>query len=74
MNAFQGPASQVAVTLLVNEKDYAKVGGIQSALGAVIGMLNPILAAALLSIGGLQLVLGIDLITLFLLLLLLADF
>ena len=63
MNAFQGPASQVALTLLVNEKDYAKIGGIQSALGAVIGMLNPILAAAFLSIGGLQLVLGVDLIT-----------
>lgn len=63
MNAFQGPASQVALTLLVNEKDYAKIGGIQSALGAVIGMLNPILAATFLSIGGLQLVLGVDLIT-----------
>lgn len=63
MNAFQGPASQVAVTLLVDKKDYAKVGGVQSALGAVVGMLNPILAALLLSIGGLQLVLGMDLVT-----------
>ncbi|MBE5965713.1 MAG: MFS transporter [Lachnospiraceae bacterium] len=63
MNAFQGPASQVAVTLLIDKKDYAKAGGIQSALGAVIGMINPILAAALLGIGGLQFVLGIDLIT-----------
>ena len=27
MNAFQTPASQVAVTLLVEEKDYARVGG-----------------------------------------------
>jgi len=63
MNAFQGPASQVAVTFLVDKKNYAKVGGVQSALGAVIGMLNPILAAALLSIGGLQLVLGVDLIS-----------
>lgn len=63
MNAFQRPASQVAVTLLVDRSDYAKAGGMQSALGAVVGMLNPILAAALLSVGGLQLVLGIDLIT-----------
>lgn len=63
MNAFQGPASQVAVTLLVDKKDYAKVGGMQSALGAVVGMLNPILAAVLLSIGGLNLVLSIDLFT-----------
>lgn len=63
MNAFQAPASQVAVTLLVNKKNYVKVGGIQSALGAVVGMLNPILAATLLSIGGLQFVLGTDLVT-----------
>lgn len=63
MNAFQGPASQVAVTLLVDEKDYARAGGMQSALGAITGMLNPILAAALLSFGGLQLVVTVDLIT-----------
>lgn len=63
MNAFQGPASQVAVTLLVDKKDYTKAGGIQSSLNAVVGMLNPVLAAALLGVGGLQLVLGIDLIT-----------
>ncbi|HJC23266.1 MAG TPA: MFS transporter [Candidatus Eisenbergiella merdavium] len=63
MNAFQGPASQVAVTLLVEEKDYARAGGLQSALGAVCGMLNPILAAALLGFGGLRLVLAVDLAT-----------
>ena len=63
MNAFQTPASQVAITLLVDKEDYSRMGGIQSSLGAVIGILNPILAAALLSIGGLQLVLCIDLIT-----------
>ena len=28
MNAFQNPASQVAVTLLVEQKDYARIGGI----------------------------------------------
>ena len=63
MNAFQKPASQVAVTLLLDKNDYARAGGIQSALGALVGILNPILAAALLGIGGLQLVLGIDLVT-----------
>lgn len=63
MNAFQAPASQVAVTLLVNKEDFAKIGGLQSALSSLVGILNPILSAALLSIGGLQLVLGIDMIT-----------
>ena len=29
----------------MEKKDYAKAGGLRSALGAVVGMLNPILAA-----------------------------
>lgn len=65
MNAFQGPASQVAVSLLIDKEDYVRVGGIQSVAGSIVGMLNPILAAALLSIGGLGLVLTIDLGTFF---------
>lgn len=63
MNAFQGPASQVAVTLLVDKEHYAKIGGIQSAAGAVVGILNPILAAAILSLGGLTSILLVDLFT-----------
>lgn len=63
MNAFQGPASQVGISLLIDKEDYVRVGGLQSVLGAVIGMLNPILAAAFLSMGGLGLVLAIDLST-----------
>ncbi len=63
MNAFQGPASQVAVTLLVDKEDYAKAGGLQSVSGAVVGMLNPVLAALLLSLGGLQLVVITDICT-----------
>lgn len=65
MNAFQNPASQVAITLLVDQKYYAKVGGLQSAFSAVVGILNPILAAALLSLGDLTLVIGVDLMTFF---------
>lgn len=63
MNAFQGPASQVAVSLLVGQKDYVRIGGIQSAAGALTGMLNPVLAAALLGLGGLKAVLMVDLAT-----------
>lgn len=63
MNAFQAPASQVAITLLVDKENFAKAGGLQSAFGALVGILNPILSAALLSIGGLQLVIGVDMIT-----------
>ena len=63
MNAFQGPAFQVSVTLLLEKENYAKAGGLQSALGAVSGLLSPILAAALLGFSGLQLVLAVDLAT-----------
>lgn len=65
MNAFQSPASQVAVTLLIDKEDYARVGGVQSVVGAVVGMLTPILAAGLLGFGGLGLVLIVDLATFF---------
>lgn len=53
MNAFQNPASQVAVSLLVNPKDYARVGGVQSVVSSIAGILTPVLAAGLLSAGGL---------------------
>ncbi|WP_373218709.1 MFS transporter [Ruminococcus sp. 5_1_39BFAA] len=61
MNAFQNPASQVAISLLVDPKDYARVGGVQSAAGSIVGILTPILAAGLLSIGDLGLIIVIDL-------------
>lgn len=61
MNAFQNPASQVAVSLLIGPEDYARVGGVQSAAGACVGMLTPVLAAGLLSAGGLGMIIAIDL-------------
>lgn len=63
MNAFQNPASQVAVTLLINPKDYGRIGGFQSAVSGIADILKPVLAAALLSIGGLKIILLIDLCT-----------
>lgn len=61
MSAFQNPASQVAISLLVDPKDYARVGGVQSAASSIVGILTPILAAGLLSIGDLGLIIVIDL-------------
>lgn len=63
MNAFQNPASKVAVTLLVDKKDYAKIGGIQSTMGALVGIFQPILATTILNVFGLQWILIIDLCT-----------
>lgn len=65
MNAFQSPASQVAVTLLIDKKDYIRIGGMQSAISGGVEILKPILATMFLSIGGLKLVLSIDLVTFF---------
>ena len=63
MNAFQEPASQVVISLMISEKNYARVDSIQSFVNSIVGILKPILAAALLGIGGLKIVLIIDLIT-----------
>ena len=63
MNAFQAPASQVAVSLLIDKEDYARVGGVQSIIGSVVGILTPVLAAGLLGIGGLGLIIIVDLST-----------
>lgn len=63
MNAFQNPASQVTVTLLVDQKDYARIGGIQSTMGALVGIFQPVLATTLLNTLGLQWILIIDLST-----------
>ena len=61
MNAFQKPASDVAVTLLVKKSGYARAGGIQSSVSSFTGILTPVLAAARLGLGCLPLVLAIDL-------------
>lgn len=63
MNAFQSPASQVAVSLLIKKEDYSRIGGIQSVVNSIVGILTPIFAAGLLGIGGLGLILMIDLST-----------
>ena len=63
MSAFQNPASQVTVTLLVEQKDYARIGGIQSTMGALVGIFQPILATTILNVLGLQWILIVDLCT-----------
>ena len=65
MSAFQNPASQVAVSLLIDKKDYARIAGVQSFFASLTGLLTPVLATALLSTGGLSLILAIDLGTFF---------
>ena len=63
MNAFQEPASFVAVSMLVPKEYYARAGGLQGFSGAAVSILAPALGALLLACGGLDLVLIIDLST-----------
>ena len=61
MNAFQEPASFVAVSMLVPKDHYTRAGGLQSFGGAAVSILAPALGALLVASGGLDLVLIIDL-------------
>ena len=63
MNAFQEPASFVAVSLMVPKEHYARAGGLQGFSGAAVSILAPALGALLLACGGLELVLIADLST-----------
>lgn len=63
MNAFQVPAAYVATSQLVPEEYYSRTGGLQAVSGAAISILSPALGGAVMAWGGLNAVLGIDLIT-----------
>lgn len=61
MNAFQYPASNVAVSLIAPKEQYARVSGMQSFSSALVTILTPALATAVLSFAGLEAVFIIDL-------------
>ena len=63
MNAFQQPASMVAVTLLTPKKYYSNVSGMQAMSASCVSILQPALATALMAFGGIQTVLAADLIS-----------
>lgn len=65
MNTVQQPASDVAVSLLVPPQYYQKAGGLRYFSNSLTGILTPVLAAALLGFGGLQVVLMADLTSFF---------
>lgn len=61
MNAFQSPASSVALGKLVPQDKLANVSGMNSFSGNLTTILTPVLAAALFALNGLRLILLIDL-------------
>lgn len=62
MNTVQQPASEVAVTMLLPRQHYQKVGGLRYLANSLNSILTPILATAVLGLGGMALVIAIDLI------------
>jgi len=63
MNTVQQPASEVTMTLIVPKDQYQKVSGLQSLSRSVISILNPLIATALYSFAGLDLVIAVDFIS-----------
>lgn len=63
MNAFQGPASAVAIGKVVPKEKLQQVSGMQSFSGNLVAVLSPVFAASLFAWGGLKLILIIDLMS-----------
>ncbi len=60
MNTVQQPASEVAMTLIIPEKYYQKTSGLRSLSRSLIAILNPLIAAALYSFAGLNIIIAVD--------------
>lgn len=63
MNAFQAPASSVAIGKIVPEDKLSNVSGMSSFSGNLITVLTPVLTAFLFALGGLKCVIIIDLVS-----------
>ena len=63
MNTVQQPASEVTMTLIVPKEHYQKLSAMQSLSRSLISVINPLIAAALFSLAGLDLVFAVDLVT-----------
>ncbi|MCR5384650.1 MAG: MFS transporter [Saccharofermentans sp.] len=63
MNSFQESASFVAISMIVPQKHYTRIGGLQGISGSIVAILAPALGSILLVIGGLDLVLICDLVS-----------
>lgn len=63
MNTVQQPASEVATTRVLPKKYYQKVGGLKYFSMSLNSIMTPILATAVMGIGGMGAVVAFDLIT-----------
>ncbi len=63
MNTVQQPASDVAMTLITPKKHYQRTSGLRSFSNSLVTILNPVIATALFSLGGMDVVIYVDLAT-----------
>jgi len=63
MNTIQQPASEVATTALLPRRHYQRVGGLRYLASSLNGILNPIIATAILTLRGMDAVILFDLFT-----------
>lgn len=61
MNTVQYPASDVAITLITPKKYYQKTSGLRSLSSSLITILHPVLATSLYAMGGMNVVIVVDL-------------
>lgn len=61
MNTVQQPASEVMMTLIVPKDSYQKTSGLQNLSRSLNSVLNPVIATALYSLAGLDVVIAVDL-------------
>lgn len=63
MNAFQQPASAVAIGKIVPKEKLEQVSGMNSFSGSLVAVLAPLGAATFFALGGLRLILVLDLLS-----------
>ncbi|MBQ6492600.1 MAG: MFS transporter [Erysipelotrichaceae bacterium] len=63
MNTIQGPASEVAITLVTPKEYYQKVSGMMSFSRSLISIMHPMIASSLYAFAGIDPVIYFDLIT-----------
>lgn len=61
MNTVQQPASEVMMTLIVPKDRYQKTSGLQNLSRSLNSVLNPVIATAIYSLAGLDMVIAVDL-------------
>ena len=63
MNTVQQPASEVAYTMVIPKEHYQKTSGLQSLSRSLITIGNPLIAAAIYGVAGLDAAIAVDLFT-----------